>query len=623
MIGPSSSGSSSTGGQHPRHRALLDELDIESICDEVCGHHHHNQQRSQTTSTAAPNKRPRLLPDFQLLDHHEVLGLPCADEVFAPYFDSPELHHQEQLQQILGEYSEAPVAKLEVLVVDGTWDDALDSFEAVPAPTQLCSTGAPTDPSLQAPQHHEAGIPSLEAVSYGIEHSTTDYWGENQPPVAHHHHQQSGTSLLRQHRHVMPKLHQNHHNHHHHPSPDAGKNHRGNSSGGGGGGGFVATATQLNSYEDQENGNLSWLLDFKLDSFIEAPEDKSTVSLTRDFQGANRTKFNGKPGAPEPAVVQKSCNNNEAVSTATTTTTVCDGAHPPSVPCPGGATADHRNLPATGPKKPPFTYTELIEHALQERGELTVSAIYQWISERFPYYKSNDDRWKNSVRHNLSINPHFRKGSKAPHGAGHLWAIASQDESKPRQLFSIAAIRQALRNEEAAAAAAKANKPEPIDEVAAATASISQPVEEDPEEEENDLVDAITLEHCAEQILSGIKKEVEVQYLVPMMVSSNGDLLHNQQSSGQAGPTHHLTQLVDSLCPIKETDFLNPVSKEVVAEECGLLGEGYLVTDLNPTSLGLNMAESEVVSSDNLFGEELSFQFYEFATAASSQLQSA
>lgn len=66
---------------------------------------------------------------------------------------------------------------------------------------------------------------------------------------------------------------------------------------------------------------------------------------------------------------------------------------------------------------------------------------------------------------------------------------------------------------------------------------------------------------------------------------------------------------------------MNPVSKEVVAEECGLLGEGYLVTDLNPSSLGLNMAESEVVTTDNLFGEELSFQFYEFTSP--SQLQSA
>ena len=69
------------------------------------------------------------------------------------------------------------------------------------------------------------------------------------------------------------------------------------------------------------------------------------------------------------------------------------------------------------------------------------------------------------------------------------------------------------------------------------------------------------------------------------------------------------------------SDFLNPVSKEVVAEECGLIGEGYLVTDLNPTTLGLNIVDSDMISPDNLFGEELSFQFYEFASP--SQLQSA
>ncbi|KAG7305256.1 hypothetical protein JYU34_009299 [Plutella xylostella] len=77
------------------------------------------------------------------------------------------------------------------------------------------------------------------------------------------------------------------------------------------------------------------------------------------------------------------------------------------------------------PRKPPYTYPELIERALRERGELTVSAIYQWISDRFPYYKANDERWKNSVRHNLSINPHFRKGARASQGAGHLWSLAA------------------------------------------------------------------------------------------------------------------------------------------------------------------------------------------------------
>lgn len=63
------------------------------------------------------------------------------------------------------------------------------------------------------------------------------------------------------------------------------------------------------------------------------------------------------------------------------------------------------------------------------------------------------------------------------------------------------------------------------------------------------------------------------------------------------------------------------MSKEVVAEECGLISEGYLVTDLNPTTLGLNMTDPEIIVPDNLFGEELSFQFYELTSP--SQLQSA
>lgn len=46
-------------------------------------------------------------------------------------------------------------------------------------------------------------------------------------------------------------------------------------------------------------------------------------------------------------------------------------------------------------------------------------------SDRFPFYKANDERWKNSVRHNLSINPHFRKGARASQGAGHLWSLAA------------------------------------------------------------------------------------------------------------------------------------------------------------------------------------------------------
>ncbi|XP_065583385.1 forkhead box protein A2-like [Artemia franciscana] len=75
-------------------------------------------------------------------------------------------------------------------------------------------------------------------------------------------------------------------------------------------------------------------------------------------------------------------------------------------------------------KKPPYTYTEMIEQALTEHGPLTVSDIYRWISDKFPYFKPDDDKWKNSVRHNLSISPHFRKSTKSGKGAGHLWTLA-------------------------------------------------------------------------------------------------------------------------------------------------------------------------------------------------------
>ena len=57
--------------------------------------------------------------------------------------------------------------------------------------------------------------------------------------------------------------------------------------------------------------------------------------------------------------------------------------------------------------------------------------VSYFFRDRYPYFKAEDDRWKNSVRHNLSMNPHFRKGDKSKHGAGHLWVMADYDDSDP------------------------------------------------------------------------------------------------------------------------------------------------------------------------------------------------
>lgn len=75
--------------------------------------------------------------------------------------------------------------------------------------------------------------------------------------------------------------------------------------------------------DDNDCASLAWLLNFRLDDFvnIKVPDDEPTVSEAKV--------------------------HIEAVSSN---------------------------------KKPPYTYPELIERALRENGELTVSAIYQWIS---------------------------------------------------------------------------------------------------------------------------------------------------------------------------------------------------------------------------------------------------
>ncbi|CAB0020120.1 unnamed protein product [Nesidiocoris tenuis] len=75
--------------------------------------------------------------------------------------------------------------------------------------------------------------------------------------------------------------------------------------------------------------------------------------------------------------------------------------------------------------KPQHSYIGLIAMAILSSPEykLVLSDIYQYILDHYPYFRSRGPGWRNSIRHNLSLNDCFVKAGRSANGKGHYWAI--------------------------------------------------------------------------------------------------------------------------------------------------------------------------------------------------------
>lgn len=75
--------------------------------------------------------------------------------------------------------------------------------------------------------------------------------------------------------------------------------------------------------------------------------------------------------------------------------------------------------------KPSQSYIGLIAMAIlsSKDRKLVLSDIYQWILDHYAYFRYRGPGWRNSIRHNLSLNDCFVKAGRSANGKGHYWAI--------------------------------------------------------------------------------------------------------------------------------------------------------------------------------------------------------
>uniref|UniRef100_A0A8I5N598 Forkhead box Q1 n=1 Tax=Papio anubis TaxID=9555 RepID=A0A8I5N598_PAPAN len=144
----------------------------------------------------------------------------------------------------------------------------------------------------------------------------------------------------------------------------------------------------------------------------------------RDPPGDGEQSAGGGPGA------------EEEVPAAAAAAVVAEGAEAGAAgPGAGGAGSGEgaRSKPYTRRPKPPYSYIALIAMAIRDSagGRLTLAEINEYLMGKFPFFRGSYTGWRNSVRHNLSLNDCFvevLRDPSRPWGKDNYWMLNPNSE---------------------------------------------------------------------------------------------------------------------------------------------------------------------------------------------------
>ncbi|KAM9435544.1 forkhead box protein Q1b [Clarias gariepinus] len=110
-----------------------------------------------------------------------------------------------------------------------------------------------------------------------------------------------------------------------------------------------------------------------------------------------------------------------------------DGDCAVNSPAPAARASGTTAKPYTRRPKPPYSYIALIAMAIRDSatGRLTLAEINDYLMKKFPFFRGSYTGWRNSVRHNLSLNDCFLKvlrDPSRPWGKDNYWMLNPHSE---------------------------------------------------------------------------------------------------------------------------------------------------------------------------------------------------